>query len=1332
MDACDPKIDIKNLKKLVKQNTGAELNLTREQICDAYSSIQEEKLPLPPMVLTKDGRYMLDRKSPISAKEYETLLGSTSKLSELRRVARKAGLASYKGMTKDQIVDAATSILRSKNIHEPIRLRTKTTPSMLRSAKTALYPNNLNVNNANGNGIRNVNSAKENNNNNNFGTNFNENQNGNGNLNANRNGNANRNQNGNVNRNQNGNVSQNNVNRNLNALNTPKPKSNRPSAYNWALQKSRNNAARPRNVAAAAPRNNRGTLNYIRRPRAPMATAAVNSRGRPTPVEAKRSEKEIKLANLEKMVRNRAQKLNTKKIQFMNDSQKYMSSYKNNKNTYNLAKARVENAFKRAYSEESKARTDEENVKKINANFVQPIKDEQIKNAASKLLAQYKTSRSDEVRKNIQSLKTLNDKLDMYNSQSRNQIIKQALNAIRNKALTNIKNFNMKNGFANLTIAQNKVIDELTKNKNMDVAEFNSVKRDFKNGKLSVNDLSKKVKQNQLYKIAKDGKLINKKNAVNVLTNFRNDKINFNTAAGKIKNMIPENGAIQERPTNKPENTTQSVVQYRNNIIRRLENRKSKNGVNVTKINAFITSIKNVNTMNKINEILNKNVNPYLLNANSKIIEGYKQTERNLRSEINSLRRNLETRPNNTNTKMQLKEALEKMNKIKRVSQSAIKEAQKRETEAEAKVLEIQKKLNTRSNLTPTEVNQLEGELKAAKAKETEFEQVRRKMEENLAAARAAQAAANRKRNNEVAKAKARANASIKEAQNAASVKIGAATQKVASLQEQLNQRSTLTPNQVKNLTNQFGRAQVNLNTAKKQANVNIARAKENANKRVAAAEAAAEAKMKELRNQANKEVQEAMTKVSAANNEKAKALANLANQKSKVNSLTSELEKAKKLGNNTANLERQLSKEKEQVAAAQQASREAESKVKNAENLVASATERMETAVANKRVANEARAKAEQEMVSSRDAANAAKKEANRIALELQSSKTLSQQEIEKLRRNMQTAMNTRQTEMQNIINAKNRAIAAGEKELTAMRNTMGKLSTRIENQNKKLTNQLEKINEIQKAKNASNAEKARLKENIEKQLAQLNSTSKQIQQITQNKSVLQSQRNNLQKQLTNTQRIVSSLQTNLQKSKVAGMWQGAATRGLGTQLRSTQTNLNRAQKEVGIARRAVKGLQVQRNTLQRATTLNQERAQANITNLQARLGAARTQKNLLASGLKNAEYRQRLYKLVDVTDNAGAMVVRDSRFANAGFKRRSYKNDIMNPITGMNRLREIESEIKAAKAAANKRYAQKSSFNFGKSNTPATMTRGQMLQNNNQPRPTAENTMKAQAYSG
>ena len=38
MDACDPGINVRNLKRLVKQNTGLELNLTREQICDAYSS----------------------------------------------------------------------------------------------------------------------------------------------------------------------------------------------------------------------------------------------------------------------------------------------------------------------------------------------------------------------------------------------------------------------------------------------------------------------------------------------------------------------------------------------------------------------------------------------------------------------------------------------------------------------------------------------------------------------------------------------------------------------------------------------------------------------------------------------------------------------------------------------------------------------------------------------------------------------------------------------------------------------------------------------------------------------------------------------------------------------------------------------------------------------------------------------------------------------------------------------------------------------------------------------------------------------------------------------
>ena len=54
MDACDPGIDIRNLKTLIKKNTGGDLKLTRSQICDVYSSIQDGKLPFPTLVLSKD------------------------------------------------------------------------------------------------------------------------------------------------------------------------------------------------------------------------------------------------------------------------------------------------------------------------------------------------------------------------------------------------------------------------------------------------------------------------------------------------------------------------------------------------------------------------------------------------------------------------------------------------------------------------------------------------------------------------------------------------------------------------------------------------------------------------------------------------------------------------------------------------------------------------------------------------------------------------------------------------------------------------------------------------------------------------------------------------------------------------------------------------------------------------------------------------------------------------------------------------------------------------------------------------------------------------------
>ena len=78
MDACDPGIDIKNLRKLIKTEVGEDLNLSRNQICEVYSGIQDGKLPLPPLILTSDRNYLIDSRSPLTQNDYEILFNSSS------------------------------------------------------------------------------------------------------------------------------------------------------------------------------------------------------------------------------------------------------------------------------------------------------------------------------------------------------------------------------------------------------------------------------------------------------------------------------------------------------------------------------------------------------------------------------------------------------------------------------------------------------------------------------------------------------------------------------------------------------------------------------------------------------------------------------------------------------------------------------------------------------------------------------------------------------------------------------------------------------------------------------------------------------------------------------------------------------------------------------------------------------------------------------------------------------------------------------------------------------------------------------------------------------
>ena len=163
MDACDPGIDIKNLKTLIKQTTGEDIKLSRSQICDVYATIQDGKLPLPPLILSRDKSHLLDRKSPLTIVEFEKLFSSSTKVASIRRIAKKVGLARHadKSLTKAQLVDIIGRKLHSLNIHEPIRLRT------VHKKKINVKPFNINSNSNNlmtnikrENGINNSNSNR--------------------------------------------------------------------------------------------------------------------------------------------------------------------------------------------------------------------------------------------------------------------------------------------------------------------------------------------------------------------------------------------------------------------------------------------------------------------------------------------------------------------------------------------------------------------------------------------------------------------------------------------------------------------------------------------------------------------------------------------------------------------------------------------------------------------------------------------------------------------------------------------------------------------------------------------------------------------------------------------------------------------------------------------------------------------------------------------------------------------------------------------------------------------------------------------------------------------
>ena len=206
--ACDPNIDLKNLQKIIKLNTGQDVNLTKEEACKVYQNIEDGVLPLPPLILDSSRTYLLDKNSPLTVRDYDILFRTASTKNQLKRVARKVGIKKMDQITKSDIVDAIGERLQFLNIREPIRIGRK---SITRKPEYV---------NTNANANMNMNLNNSSNNNMNINANANSNTNTNMNVNANVNTNMNVNANANVNMNLNSENENTNVKREI-KLNTP-------------------------------------------------------------------------------------------------------------------------------------------------------------------------------------------------------------------------------------------------------------------------------------------------------------------------------------------------------------------------------------------------------------------------------------------------------------------------------------------------------------------------------------------------------------------------------------------------------------------------------------------------------------------------------------------------------------------------------------------------------------------------------------------------------------------------------------------------------------------------------------------------------------------------------------------------------------------------------------------------------------------------------------------------------------------------------------------------------------------------------------------------------
>ena len=161
MDVCDPDAKTKNIRKLIKLHTGHTVDVSRERMCDITREAKKGNLPMPPLVLTRDKRFLLDSKSPLTQKDYETLYKSNTTSAVVKRLAKKVGLVNTDKTIAD-LKDAIGRRLASTGVREPILLPGSRAVSAPKSENFFVNANRDNVQNENRNNVQNENRNNEN------------------------------------------------------------------------------------------------------------------------------------------------------------------------------------------------------------------------------------------------------------------------------------------------------------------------------------------------------------------------------------------------------------------------------------------------------------------------------------------------------------------------------------------------------------------------------------------------------------------------------------------------------------------------------------------------------------------------------------------------------------------------------------------------------------------------------------------------------------------------------------------------------------------------------------------------------------------------------------------------------------------------------------------------------------------------------------------------------------------------------------------------------------------------------------------------------------------